>query len=260
MKLLKIPLNAGALDKKKGIEKAPDRVCSFINDFFLTEQGAMPVFEISEANINNSHLEESHKSIYNEVLKLKDYSLLLGGDHSLTYPAFKAFAKNNPGAGIIVFDAHPDLQENHQPPTHEDYLRVLIEEEVVKPENVIIVGARNMSREERKFLIDKKIKNFSMREISFEGLREVSDSIMSVARQWPKTYLSIDIDVLDLAFAPGTGYQEPGGLTSRELIYLLQRLKLIKNIGMIDVVEVNPDKDINELTSRIAAKLIVEMS
>ena len=99
-----------------------------------------------------------------------------------------------------------------------------------------------------------------MKEISFEHLREVADSIMSVARHWSKVYMSIDIDVLDPAFAPGTGYQEPGGLTTRQLLYLIHRFKMLRNIGMADIVEVNPDKDVNDVTSKTAAKIAVELS
>ena len=83
---------------------------------------------------------------------------------------------------------------------------------------------------------------------------------MSVARKFDALYVSVDIDVLDPAFAPGTGYTEPGGLTTRELIYFIQRLKNLKNIQMWDLVEVNPEKDVNNLTVMVAAKLIVEMS
>lgn len=264
MQIFKIPLNAGAMSKKKGLEKGPGKIAEHLTDFYLTEKGMLPLFDIKEIKVDNNNLEQAHtdiyKGIYKEVEKLNAYSILIGGDHSLTCPAFKAFAKNNLGSGIIVFDAHPDVQEEHNPPTHEDYLRVLIEEGLVDKKNVIIVGHRNMSKEEKKFIDDNKLKNYSMREISFEYLREIADSIMSVARNWSKVYISIDIDVLDPAFAPGTGYQEPGGLTTRQLLYLIHRLKMLRNIGMADIVEVNPDKDINELTSKTAAKIIVELS
>jgi arginase family enzyme len=263
MKLLKIPLNAGGLSKRKGIEKGPETIVSFLDDFYMNEAGLMPLFELEELKIDNSNLEAAHSAIYESVDKLgknHPFTILIGGDHSMTYPAFKAYAKNNPGAGLVVFDAHPDCQENHHPPTHEDYLRVLIDERILDPDRVIIIGARNMSKEERKFIDYERIKNYSMKEISFDGLREVTDSIMSVARQWPKVYLSIDIDVLDPASAPGTGYAEPGGLTAREIIYMVQRLKLMRNIGAADIVEVNPEKDLNGMTSKLAAKLVVELN
>ena len=82
---------------------------------------------------------------------------------------------------------------------------------------------------------------------------------MEQARNFSDLYISIDIDILDPAFAPGTGYIEPAGLSTRELIYLIQRIKLLKNIKKYDLVEVNPDKDINNMTSKVAAKIIKEL-
>ncbi|MBU1198335.1 MAG: arginase family protein [Nanoarchaeota archaeon] len=260
MRIFKIPLNAGAMSKKQGIEKGPDKIAGFLKDFHLTENNYLPVFDVKEIKVDNSNLSEAHKMIEQAVEKIDFPTVLIGGDHSMTYPAFKAFAKNNPKAGIIVFDAHPDVQEKHNPPTHEDYLRVLIEEGIVDKNNVILVGTRNMSIQEKKFIDDNKLKVHSMRKISFDILREVADTIMSVARLWSKVYISVDIDVLDPGFAPGTGYCEPGGLTTRQLIYIIHRLKMLRNIGMVDVVEVNPDKDVNDITSKTAAKLVVELS
>lgn len=259
MKLFKIALDAGALSKKHGVEKGPEAVVENLDEFYLSEGGALPLFDVHEIKIDNSNITEAHDAIYMELLKHREFCVLVGGDHSLTYPAFKAFAKNSPGAGLIVFDAHADMQDDQRPPTHEDYLRVLIEEGILDKDRVVLIGARNMSKEEKNFMESHKIKSYSMKEISFEGIKEMTDSIMSVARQWPKAYLSIDIDVLDQAFAPGTGHAEPGGLTTRELIYMLQRLKLMKNIGMADLVEVNPEKDVQGMTAKAAAKLIVEL-
>ena len=265
MNVLKIPLNAGALTKKDGVELGPDSVIEIAKDFNLTENSHLPVYDIDEVKIDNNDFEGAHKAIYEKVKATEGFTVLLGGDHSLTYPAFKAFAEKNKASreigepGIIIFDAHPDLENNFEPPTHEDYLRVLIEKGIVKKENVILVGVRNMHTNESEFIKANKIKTFTMKEISFEGTREICDSIMSVARQFTALYLSIDIDVLDPAFAPGTGHAEPGGLTTRELLYFIQRLKNIKNLKMADIVEINPKKDINDMTSRVAAKLLTEL-
>ena len=92
-----------------------------------------------------------------------------------------------------------------------------------------------------------------------ESIQDVSDAVMVVAKNFKSLYLSIDIDVLDPAFAPGTGYIEPGGFTSRELIYFIHILKRINNLKAADIVEVNPDKDINDITTKMAAKLAVEL-
>jgi len=148
---------------------------------------------------------------------------------------------------------------NFSPPTHEDYLSVLIEENHLIKENVIVLGVRNTHGNELKFSKKNNLKIFDMKEITVEGINDVADAIMSVARQFDALYVSIDIDVLDPAFAPGTGYTEPGGMTSRELIYFIQRLKNLKNIQMWDIVEVNPLKDVNNLTVETTAKLVVEM-
>jgi len=83
---------------------------------------------------------------------------------------------------------------------------------------------------------------------------------METARGWGAFYLSIDIDVIDPAFAPGTGFREPGGLTSREMIYFIQRLKRLKNLKMTDITEVNPSKDSADLTVKLAAKLVKELA
>ena len=99
-----------------------------------------------------------------------------------------------------------------------------------------------------------------MSELSGEGMHETADAVMSVMRKFDAVYVSVDIDVLDPAFAPGTGYIEPGGMTTRELLYFIQRLKNLRNIMMWDLVEVNPEKDVNELTVMAAAKILVEMA
>ena len=98
-----------------------------------------------------------------------------------------------------------------------------------------------------------------MKEIMANGIHDVSDSFMSVAKDFSDLYISIDIDVLDPAFAPGTGYIEPGGLSTRELLFFLQRLKRLKNLRAYDLVEINPAKDINDMTSKVGAKILVEL-
>ena len=82
---------------------------------------------------------------------------------------------------------------------------------------------------------------------------------METACTWQATYLSIDIDVVDAAVAPGTGYPEPGGISARELISSVQRIKRLKNLQRIDIVEVNPEKDVQDLTVKLAAKVLKEM-
>jgi len=210
MELLKVPFSAGGLGKTKGTEKAPTAVVEELDKIFLSEDGVAPVFDIVDVEVDNANIEMSQANIAKAVENAPDNSIMVGGDHSITYPAFKAFSKKHPGAGLIVFDAHPDVQEDFSPPTHEDYLRVLISKGHLKPENIILIGLRAWSKEEKAFLYEKRIKQFHMHNMQ----EDYFDLIMEHARQWPAFYLSVDIDAVDPSMAPGTGYREPGGITS----------------------------------------------
>jgi len=252
MKIIKIPVSAGWLKKTTGVEKGPDKIIKHLEDFWFSETGVLPVYSFDEVKA------PTQKTVF-EKIKSQNEFIALGGDHSLTYSVFKAFASNNKNPGIIVFDAHPDLMPTTDPVNHENYLRALIEHDVVKPKNIILVGIRNSDPDEIKFLKENKIKNFPMNLIAEEGKEAICDTIMSAAKNFDALYLSIDLDAVDAAFAPGVTYPEVGGLTSRELLYFLHRLKKLKNLKAADVVELNPDKDSNNITALLAAKLVVEL-
>ena len=263
MKIIKIPSSQGGLGKADGSELAPDKVLEQTKDLFISEGGILPNFDVEQVDIVQSNIEETNNNIYKkarEILKNNTKPLFLGGDHSITFPIVKAFKEiyqENPG--IIIFDAHPDAENDFMPPTQEDLLCALINQNIIKKENIILVGTRNWDKNEIEFIKTNKIKYFSMKEIAQEGKNEVAESIMSVAKNFKDLYISIDIDVLDPAFTPGTGYIEPGGLTTRELLFFLHKLKLLKNLKAFDLVEINPKKDINNLTSKVGAKILVEL-
>ncbi|MBN2458650.1 arginase family protein [Candidatus Woesearchaeota archaeon] len=212
-----------------------------LKGFPLTEAGILPVFDVKELKDKN----DAEK----ELADYKHYCCLLSEDSEVTYHAFKAFAKNNPGSGIIVFSSQPEA-----------WLKRLVEEHILDKNNMVLVGTRSFNKESRKFMLENSIKNFSMREISFERHWEIADSIMSVARQWGKIYICINLDCLDPSFVPAATSQHPGGLTTRELLYFIYRLKMLRNIGMAQVTGFSQEKDDKELTSKVAAKLVVELS
>jgi agmatinase len=156
-----------------------------------------------------------------------------------------------------VFDAHPDCMEAMKEPTHEEWLRKLIEEGF-PPENILLVGVRNSYESELVFLREKKIKTISLNSILL-NIEDSCDIIMEFSNG-KELYVSIDIDVIDPVFAPATGYgNEVGGLTSREFIYLIQRINKIKNLRAVDIVEINPKKDKNGRTVRLGAKILSEL-
>ncbi|MBW2975126.1 arginase family protein [Candidatus Woesearchaeota archaeon] len=263
MKIIKIASSQGGLGKATGSELAPDRVIEKTKELFMSEEGILPVFDVEAAEIIDSNIEETNKNIYSkalETLRKNTRPLFLGGDHSVTYPIVKAFSEVYPeNPGIIIFDAHPDAENDFMPPSQEDLLCALVSQKIIKKENIILIGTRNWDKNEIEFIQKNKIKYFPMKEIISEGIHEISESFMAIAKNFKDLYVSIDIDVLDPAFAPGTGYIEPGGLTTRQLLFFLHRLKKLKNIRAYDIVEVNPAKDVNDMTSKVGAKLMVEL-
>jgi len=249
--------------RPSGCEKAPNEVLKVLDDIGSNEKGKIidkKLFDLEEIHIDNSNVEESNKLIYKnakEIFEEQDKALFIGGDHSISYSLVRAFSEIFENPFLIVFDAHADCVKPGKEPNHEEWLRAIVEKGF-PTENIILVGARNLWQEERAFISEKKINVISMQQIQ-ENRQEICDLIMEKAKDADALYLSIDIDVLDPAFAPGTGYLEPGGMSSRELIYFLQRLTLLKNFKAADIVEINPDKDEGGRTVKLGAKLLVEM-
>ena len=140
-------------------------------------------------------------------------------------------------------------------PNHEEWLRGLVNFGF-PAKNILLVGVRNSDFSELNFLKEKGIRIITMNSLQ-ENLEEICEIIMEFADK-KELYLSLDVDVIDPAFAPGTGYKEPGGLTSREFLYLIQRLNKIRNLRAIDLVEINPKKDESNSTIKLGAKIVSE--
>lgn len=242
MKIVSVPrINALGLE---GPEKMGRKV--------LVELG----IEGEDIKVDNSDIESSERIIYSkskEIFKEDEKVCFIGGDHSITYPIFKAFGEVNENSFLIVFDAHADCMPPMKEPTHEEFLRAIIDKGLVKSENVILVGVRKVEDVEGKFLKDSGIKVFS----EIYDLESVADYITEKANG-KDVYVSVDIDVLDPAFAPAVNYPEVNGLSSKELFYLLRRIFCIKNLKVLDVVEAIPEKDLkfDNRTIKICAKII----
>ncbi len=253
MKIVKVATSQGSLGKNIGTEKAPDKIVEALKEISVNEQGKSLIYDLDSADVNQINIEETNRNIFE-----KEGDIFIGGDHSITYSLFKKVVQKYKNAGLIMFDAHPDCENNFKPPSHEDFIQVLIEEGTLKKENLIIVGVRNMDKKEQQYIREKRIKCFTMKELR-NNIEETCDTIMEIARTFDALYISIDIDVVDPSQAPGTGYIEPAGMQARDLIYFIQRLKLLKNLKRVDIVEVNPQIDVNEMTTKLAAKIIAEL-
>lgn len=257
MKIIKIPFGAGGLGHGNGAKEAPSRIEESLKECFANENGLEVNYNFSKININESDINKSHDNIFEYVSKLSSKAILLGGDHSITYSTVKGFSKSNKDFYFIVFDAHPDLMQDFSPPTQEGYLEKLIEEKFVDASRCVLVGLRNWDKQEIDYLNEKKIKYYTSIDIFDRGIKSVISEIINFVDS--DIYLSLDIDVVDPVEAIGTGYIEHGGMSSRELIYCVQQLAKFGKLKMVDLVEINPTKDVNDITSKLAAKIIVEL-
>jgi len=265
MFIVKVP-GINGLGKTKGCERAGNAILEFLKEIHSNEQGNIidgSLLDLEEIHLDNNNLELSNELIYKnslEMFETKPRIVFLGGDHSISYPTTKAFLDNCRISGkkpcLIVFDSHADCMTPMQEPSHEEWLRKLIEEGFPK-ENVLIVGLKNVWKDEIKFLKENKIKTLSIANLT-EDLQEMCDTIMEFSNG-KELYVSIDIDVIDPVFAPATGYPEVGGLTSREIVYLVQRIKKIKNLRAVDIVEINEKKDKDKITVKLGAKILAEL-
>jgi len=254
MNIIKIPFESGAMGKNNGCSEAPNAILRDFPDY-ISENNRRKQLKVSEIGVNDSNFAETHNEIEKKVAEFED-AVILGGDHSITYSAFKGSKCD----ALVILDAHPDAMPGTGMVTNEDFLRKLVEEGALDPKNAFLFGIRSWHSSEMEFIAAKKIKFFDMKSIFEFGIRNLCDTLMENARDFRKLYLSIDIDVVDPAFAPGTGFCEPGGLSSRELVYLVQRLRNLKNLKFIDIVESNPKKDEKTKTINICKKIILELS
>jgi hypothetical protein len=134
-------------------------------------------------------------------------------------------------------------------------LRNLLIARELPPSRIAAFGTRQWSLEEHDFVRTSPMQLYTMLELSREGLTETVDAVMSYVRNWPSVHLVLNLDVVDPAFAPGLRSPAPGGLTSRELIYLLQRLLFISTLTSVEIIlDAEPDA----LTTLLCAKLLAE--
>jgi agmatinase len=190
-------------------------------------------------------------------------ALFLGGDHSVSIPLMKAFRQVVEGPiGVIDVDAHPDLYDIYEGHHwgHACVARRALELPGLEPAHLSLVGLRTMSRNERDLLLSNPaIPAFTARRCYQEGIENVARQVVERLAGVQAVYLTLDIDGLDPAYAPGTGYPEPGGLSTRELMEFVRIVVAELPVRAVDVVEVSPPLDTNDITSLAALKIIYEI-
>lgn len=183
-----------------------------------------------------------------EQLRQDARLILLGGDHSITYPIVKAFAARFSALQILHFDAHPDLydQLGGNRFSHACPFARIMEERLAS--RLVQVGIRTMNGHQR-----EQAQRFGVEVLEMKDFE-----------RWPKLefdrplYLSFDMDVLDPAFTPGVSHWEPGGLSVREVVWVLQSMR--GSVVGADVVEYNPVRDEDGRTAMVCAKVVKEIA
>jgi len=241
---------------KPGCRFGPDAIRDAFNniEIFQPEFGVdLEVEAISDLG-NTRHtvvaaeMLQMVKNVTSELKKQDKQIIILGGEHLITLGSFTCFPKDT---GYVVFDAHYDLRDQYADIklSHAAYLRRIVEER--GSENIVHVGARAFVKEELAFLKEHSIATVSDKEIRDGNGPKLLKDITST---FDRVYLSVDLDVLDPAFAPGVGNPEAVGISSRELYDLITTLQN-KKIVAADMVELNPTYD-NGSTASMAAKMI----
>jgi arginase len=183
-----------------------------------------------------------------QILKKKARPIIMGGDHSITYPVFRALAKTHQALDILHFDAHPDLYEDLYGDrfSHACPFARIMEEGLAQ--GLVQVGIRAATSDQR-----ANARRHGSR------LIEMKDFEDGLALRFKRPlYISFDLDALDPAFAPGVSHHEPGGLSTRQALDLIHALEA-DIIGM-DVVECNPTRDPSGITAAAAVKIIKEIA
>lgn len=188
-----------------------------------------------------------------QILDAGKFPLGMGGEHLVSWPVMKAVFKKYPDLAIIHFDAHTDLRENYEgePLSHSTPIRKIAEH--IGPKNVYSFGIRSGMKEEFQWA-----KENGMHISKFEVLEPLKEILPTLAGR--PVYVTIDIDVLDPAHAPGTGTVDCGGITSKELLASIHAIARSEvNVVGGDLVEVAPIYDPSEQTANTASKLLREM-
>lgn len=182
-----------------------------------------------------------------EILARGEKGLLLGGDHSITWPVLRAYAEHYPSLTVLQLDAHPDLYDelDGNRSSHACPFARIMEEGLA--DRLVQVGIRALTTHQREQANRFNVEIIEMRDWSTATIPELEAPV----------YLSIDMDCLDPAFAPGVSHPAPGGLSSRDVLTIIQCLDGVL-VGA-DIVEYNPDCDLMGLTAVVGAKLLKEV-
>ena len=253
----------GAASSRRGAALAPERLrfwskhlTPFSED--RTRLRDMRVCDLGDIPITDQA--RDFDKVREKVAALPNMPIVLGGDHSISIPVLQAQREryHDQRLGVLWVDAHPDLCDifTGSKLSHACVMRRALEFGI-EPQDVCMVGLRSWEEQEIDLIENGGLSVYSAAMIAERGMRSVASSVYSKLSGCDAVHISLDIDCLDPAFAPGTGIPDSGGLTAREVINLIKSMQGLPLAGL-DVVEVAPLIDPSEATVFAALKLIME--
>ena len=226
----------------------------------------LKIVDFGDAAVLPADAERTHAAIealVGQVVDAGPLPVVLGGDHSIAEPDVRAVAKRHGPVGLVHFDTHTDtgrevfgVERSHGTPMFR-----LVEGGQVDPKRYVQVGLRGYWPGEREFAwqADHGITSFFMHDVRDLGIEAVVERTLDVVGAGP-VFLSVDVDVLDPAFAPGTGTPEPGGMTSSDLLWACRKLARDLELVGADVVEVIPTAPGSaDITALVADRIVREI-
>lgn len=221
---------------------------------------------------------EFNKELGEKIIKgFKDnfFPVTLGGDHSISIGSISAVSKIKKNIGLIWIDAHPDSNTDkttltgniHGMPLssllgkgYPKLVNFLFTGPKVKAENTVIIGAKDIDQAERKILKKLKVLMYTIDDIEEKGISEiVKTALKRISKNISHLHVSLDLDVIDIKDAPGVGMPNYGGLNYREISYITRKIGETSFSKSIDIVELNPTRDIENKTAKLAVELIVNL-
>lgn len=215
---------------------------------------------------------EKLAQMVDDEIQKDQFPVILGGDHSIAIGSLAGIAKHYTNLGVIWYDAHGDLNTSETSPSgnihgmplaaslgigHEKLTNLFGYAPKIKPENIVIVGARSLDPGERELIREKGIKVYTMHEIDRMGMSAVMEETISYLKERTDgVHLSLDLDGLDPSEAPGVGTPVLGGMTYRESHLAMEMLAESELITSLEVVEVNPILDEKNKTATLAVGLM----
>lgn len=233
----------------------------------------------SENNLKNYEqvidFSEKLAAAVDESVKSGAFPLILGGDHSLSIGSLAGISPHYENLGVIWYDAHGDLNDSASSPSgnihgmplaiscgvgDEKLVNIHKTGIKVKPENVVLIGMRDLDEGEKKYIKDENILTFTMRDIEEKGISAVmSETLEYLEAKTDGIHLSLDVDALDPAETPGTGTPVDEGLSLWETLLAMNMLHESGKITSMDLVEVNPLLDEGNMTAEKAVDMVTAL-